>query len=983
MSCPDQDVLERLVLGQLAGPEAETLAQHLDQCERCARTVSSFTSEDTLAAAAHAQAPSQPQLERDAVEALVTRLTDLWPKEHSQAAATLASPRLSDPSTILAELLTPPLEPGELGRLGPYRVLKVLGAGGMGVVFLAEDPTLRRPVALKTLQPALAANPAARERFLREARAVAAIEDERIVPIYQVGEDRGIPFFAMQLLRGQTLEDRLRDAAATTGTGALPITEAVHIAHEIARGLAAAHARGVIHRDIKPANVWLESRQGDKETGRQGDKGTRRHGDTAAERGVSVFSSFRVRLLDFGLARGIDDAVSLTQPGQVTGTPAYLAPELLAGSSPDERCDLFGLGCVLYRMTTSRTAWTALRSASTTQAVAAPASPQSLNPEVPAELNGLILQLLAGDPACRPPSAQAVADRLAEIADELSSVTIAAGRRRHRPRWAWAALAAAALLVAVAGIIYVRTDRGEFVLEVSDSDVAVALREEGGIALHDRKTDRTFLLGVGKHDLPTGEYDIDVRETGKLEFSTRRFTIHRGDETKVAVFLRPSKVDPLDKWIAEVAELSAEEQVKAVGRKLQELNPEFDGNVGPRYAEQQVVEAHVITDHVTDIRPIKALRHLEIFVCRGSAPGRGILTDLAPVKALLKLDYLDCSANRIKDLAPLRGMLLRKLVAWENPIRDLTPLRGIPLASLDLNYTAVSDLRPIHNMPLRTLLLDAHYATDLEPLTGMPLREVRCRFRPERHTHVLRSIKSLETINDRPAEEFWKEQDARRALEPWIKRVAALPAKKQLAEVTAKLRELNPGFQGSFRPEIENDQVARIDIFVNEVTDISPLRALTNLKRLVMSGMRPGVGRLYDLDPIRELPIEFLQFNSTQVADLTPLVGMKVRVLLCDHTPVRDLAALRKLPLFYLDCRDSRVEDIGPLRGMGITQLFLTGCKVTDFSPLAGQEFIRRLDADFEFPRDAEVLRSIKKIESINGKPAEEFWKEFQPTQGK
>jgi serine/threonine protein kinase len=176
------------------------------------------------------------------------------PTLHPPAGAEDTAPAIPD-SVHLAPpseypFLAPPQAADELGRLGPYRVLKVLGAGAMGVVFQAEDPHLRRPVALKVMRPSLAASPEFHRRFLREARLAAAIEHEHIVTVYQVGEDRGFPFLAMQLLRGRTLEDRLERAG-----GRLPLAEVLRVGREIAEGLAAAHARGLVHRDIKPANV--------------------------------------------------------------------------------------------------------------------------------------------------------------------------------------------------------------------------------------------------------------------------------------------------------------------------------------------------------------------------------------------------------------------------------------------------------------------------------------------------------------------------------------------------------------------------------------------------------------------------------------------------------------------------------------------------------------------------------------------------------
>ena len=167
-------------------------------------------------------------------------------------AATLANAPAAGGERL--NFLAPPQGPGELGRLGPYRVRKVLGAGGMGMVLMAEDPALKRTVALKVMRPELAARPDARQRFLREAQATAAIEHPHIVHVYQVGEDRGVPFLAMPFLKGEALDARLKRER-------LPVAEVVRLGRQIAEGLAAAHRNGLIHRDIKPANIWLERTQ--------------------------------------------------------------------------------------------------------------------------------------------------------------------------------------------------------------------------------------------------------------------------------------------------------------------------------------------------------------------------------------------------------------------------------------------------------------------------------------------------------------------------------------------------------------------------------------------------------------------------------------------------------------------------------------------------------------------------------------------------
>ena len=277
--------------------------------------------------------------------------------------------------------LGPPAESGELGRLGHYRILRMLGQGGMGMVFEAEDTHLQRIVALKVILPEFAANPASRERFLREARAGAALKSDHVVTIYQVGEEQGVPFLAMELLQGHTLDDRLTDGKA------LPIHEVLRIGREIADGLAAAHAAGMIHRDIKPANIWLEEPSG------------------------------RVKLLDFGLARTVGSRSDLTQVGRVIGTPAFMSPEQARGDEVDARGDLFSLGAVIYALCTGQKPFegTSVMAVLTALAVATPRPSSTLNPDVPPALSDLVGRLLEKDAKNRPESALEVREVLDAI----------------------------------------------------------------------------------------------------------------------------------------------------------------------------------------------------------------------------------------------------------------------------------------------------------------------------------------------------------------------------------------------------------------------------------------------------------------------------------------------------------------------------------------------------------------------------------------
>ncbi len=285
-----------------------------------------------------------------------------------------------DRNAELTKFLQPPQQPDELGRLGKYRVIKVLGAGGMGVVFEAEDSVLKRRVALKALLPGICSSADARERFLREAQSSAALQHDNVVTVHDVSEANDVPFLAMQLLQGEALDTRLAREPI------LPMSEVLRIGREAAEGLAAAHERGMVHRDIKPANLFLEAPKG------------------------------RVKILDFGLARPTGES-KLTQFGTIVGTPGYLSPEQASGKPVDARGDLFSLGCVLYRLTTGELPFKGedMLAMLTALVTTHPTAPNQVNPDVPAPLSDLIMRMLSRDRDRRPPWAREVANTLDSI----------------------------------------------------------------------------------------------------------------------------------------------------------------------------------------------------------------------------------------------------------------------------------------------------------------------------------------------------------------------------------------------------------------------------------------------------------------------------------------------------------------------------------------------------------------------------------------
>ncbi|MFG0318436.1 MAG: protein kinase [Planctomycetota bacterium JB042] len=356
-----------------------------------------------------------PERFDDAIDAACREHEDLAPTIRAQAEAVAALGL----SSVAADRRFPE-------RLGEFELKERLGDGGMGVVYRAVQTSLGREVALKLIRPERLLVPGARERFRREARAVATLEHEGIVPIHTVGEERGLPYFVMERIEGATVAEILRGLAdrapdsltgadlraaveARAGRPAEPTGHAVFratwcdgaaaIAAAAARALAHAHARGVLHRDVKPSNLAVDVRG-------------------------------RALLFDFGL-QATEGASRVTRTGSTLGTLAYMAPEQLrAAAETDARSDVYSLGVSLYEMLTLRLPHPADDAARLQRAILedAPARPRALHPGVPRDLETVCLRAIDADPARRYPDAAAFADDLENV---LARRPIVA--RRPRP----------------------------------------------------------------------------------------------------------------------------------------------------------------------------------------------------------------------------------------------------------------------------------------------------------------------------------------------------------------------------------------------------------------------------------------------------------------------------------------------------------------------------------------------------------------------
>jgi eukaryotic-like serine/threonine-protein kinase len=460
--CPEPIELERLLENSTPSGADTDIVRHLDECPDCQQQL------EKLAVRESQVVELVEHIDRDRPDSK----SAYWPamnavRETPSGANSVTEfpvPKSSQQrSNEDLSFLEPSEDSAYLGRLGHFEVARVIGRGGMGIVFEAYDSHLQRTVAVKVLDPDLADDELARQRFCREARAAAAITHEHVVTVYQVEKsgDGTLPFLVMQLIHGETLEKRI------TRDGPLPLPAILRIGMQVSAGLAAAHSLGMIHRDVKPGNILLEEAGG------------------------------RVKLTDFGLARCIED-LKITRTGFVAGTPLYMSPEQALGGDIDERSDLFSLGAVLYEMSTGQPPFSGNTPLAVLKQItdSTAKSVRTLNPELPNWLNDLIQKLLAKRPDERPISASVVAQTLAErlaVFEPISPVQIPAvhtsgacetvkrQHRRHRMQSLLAGIGIGAALAIAAAIPFLGRRSSETAGPIGPEAVATLAGNAGPV----------------------------------------------------------------------------------------------------------------------------------------------------------------------------------------------------------------------------------------------------------------------------------------------------------------------------------------------------------------------------------------------------------------------------------------------------------------------------------------------------------------------
>lgn len=401
-------------------------------------------------------------------------------------------------------------------------------------------------------------------------------------------------------------------------------------------------------------------------------------------------------------------------------------------------------------------------------------------------------------------------------------------------------------------------------------------------------------------------------------------------------------------WAQTVADLPAEKQVEAAAKKLQELNPGFDGKMKSGIERGSVTFLELHTDKITDLRPLRALHDLQNLVCSGSNFGKGILADLSPLSGM-QLKKLDFKHNaQVTDLSPLKDLPLAELVIESSNVSDLSPLAGMPLAKLSVMATAVSDLSPLRglpltslnarnnpqlrslsglsDLPLNNLELNDCGVRDLAPLKGMSLSILhlaRCR------------VQDLSPLAGQPLSTLVLEGTAVTDLSP----LRGMPL-KTLDCPSTKVSDLSP---------LAGIPLEHLKLDKSPVVDLSPLRGMP-LQSLEIHGTL-----VKDLSPVRGLPLNHVNCGETPVTDLSPLANMPLRNLSADHTAVTDLSPLAGMPLEALFCNQTKVKDVAPLAGLPLRTLNCSDSNVTDLSPLRTCQKLQRLQVTGDKVNAADV----------------------------
>jgi serine/threonine protein kinase/Leucine-rich repeat (LRR) protein len=928
-ACPSTDELQQMVLGQMANEVADRIQKHLEACPKCWSALDKCVSSDEFLEAARTSRPEScdPTKTMYLPVEWIRSVVSTWMRSHDSTQSDTPALSMADVKGLLA----PPQAPDEIGRIADFRVLRVLGVGGMAVVFEAEDCLLKRRVALKLMRPSIAANPGSAERFRREAQSAAALKHEHVVSIHQVGIHGETPFIALELLRGETLENFL------IRNGQLSVHDVIRIGLQIAMGLAAAHRQGLVHRDIKPANIWLEEPETHPRQPSAPEVNQGFHPTLAAGESGHASSSRRpagnVKILDFGCAKAWTEESGITYPGLLIGTPAYMAPEQLTGDAVDPRADLFSLGCLLYRMAGAKPPFGGNNVLSVVRALALeePAPLTTVNPQTPPPLSELVGKLLSKSPEDRPATAQSVVDQLSAIerslpADQVvqkartgdSSRELGARRSRRRMLTIGVGLALALLLLGLFFGAQIVGNKGQGLIKVDDPAVDVTAKESRTATLDRRNPAETNIIAAKAVLTAGGTIEIRPRGTG-ADRSVKAIEQLPREPFQITVVNLAGAKSPLNATFAALIDSGAEGLVS-----LDLSNTSLSDGDSLRLKELTHLRHLVLEGTIFDgpnLERVGDLTNLEELVLSGT---KTTDADLAGLGGLIKLTSLELDRTQVTDigLAHVSGLrALKTLTLKKTAVTDagLTHLEGLSnLKKLVLEGTRVSDdgLAHLRHLPaLSALDLTNTLVTDagLEPLRDLTqLESLRLN-----GTHItdaglalLPAMKKLHVL----MLEWTPVTDA------GLKQLEGLPQLDRLWLRGTRVTDAGlPHLRGLKRLNV-------LDLSCLPVTDagLGELRTHQSLQHLVLDRTRvtnAGLVQLKSLTRLYTLYLGETRVTEAGLIDLKELTNLRV-LGLAGLSGVSDTVVPRIVQLHSLEHVDLRNTHVSA-KGFGVLKVAL------------------------------------------------------------
>ena len=886
---------------------------------------------------------------------------------------------------------------------GRYRLVEILGRGGMGEVWKSRD-AFGNIAAIKMMRSGGDATDGQVQRFKREADIMSRLKHRNLCRIYEVGTYEGVNFIAMEYLEGATLSEILaldppldaspqahidlgralqlvqvmREEYRTLGEGMtpaknrddnkhqsilLPTQQVISIICRICDALQAAHEQGVLHRDLKPGNIMI-----------------RPDGDPI--------------VMDFGLAKIKRDQneVSLSLSNQIIGTIEYMAPEQAQSSKDiDERADIYSLGSILYQMLTGRrhfqSSGNILADAQALQ-IYEPPRPRSLNPSIDPDLELIVLKALRPDPSERYRSAAAFKDDLERYRKGESIHAKEVSLSELALRWLKRNKSLAAFVA--------------FLLTVSLAFIALLFAmvlDQKNAAQKTLKELRSLSKQTAQDDLSDGRLELDrMNFSTALEKSTAACELdpNYGEgwllRAKILIVLgkfsealsslqQLNSVDPAlasaNSWILDECEKWSQAKPndtdslpESLTLQVAEAFTQHDDtqmsvllrtqlqdttNALLRDFSDRLIAANPGLSQKDVIRPTRTPHGVEIHL-------RGLkqLHDLSPLRGL-PISKLEIDSTSVSQLDPLQGLPIRSLSAEGTPIADLTPLKGMPLSDLNIADTRVSDLSPLAHSHLEKLNLRDTNIDDLSPLKGLHLKELDLSGTPLIDLNALGDIKV-----------------------------------DNLSLARTNIDDLSP---------LHDSKVRELDLTGTPITDLSTLqglpldslnlsstkiRDLTVLSLFHITSLDISNMSIHDLSPLRGLRLKTLNLANNPISDLSPLTTMPLTDLDISGTKVTTLQELKGLKLKRIILSDTEVPDLNVLRGMPLKEVRIGQTPITDLSPLAGMalNFFSYSPSKIKSHQQMNILRQMSSLQSIrpviDSQPstsvwlhASDFWKQY------